>query len=294
MRATGGLDLTIATLIAANRLDERLIAAVLERLPGASFAQWIEAGSAADIRLHTIDGARDALAGWEAIDLIPLPQGRDIRLFVADMDSTMIGQECIDELADYAGVKPQVADITERAMRGELDFAAALAERVALLADLPEATLRQCLDERVRPNPGARTLIQTLKSNGTETLLVSGGFTAFANPVGDQLGFDRVEANVLEIADGKLTGRVNGRVVDSVYKRAALQSACEAAALGPANVSAIGDGANDRPMVEAAGLGLAYRAKPALAEAADARLDHHDLDAILWALGIRSAEWVEA
>lgn len=285
--------MTIATLIAANRLDERLIEAALMRLPGARFDRWVETGSAADLQLASLDGARDALAGWEGVDLIPLPQGRDVRLFVADMDSTMIGQECIDELADYAGVKPQVAEITERAMRGELDFVGALTERVALLEGLPEATLRQCLDERVRPNPGAEVLIRTLRSNGVGTLLVSGGFTAFAAPVADRLGFVGVEANVLEVVDGKLTGRVTGRIVDSAHKRKALEAARLGASLTPAQTVGIGDGANDLPMVEAAGLGIAYRAKPALAARADALLDHHPLDALLWAFGVPSGEWMQ-
>lgn len=284
--------MTIATLIAANRLDERLIEAALTRLPGARFDRWVEEGSAVDLQLASLDGARDALAGWEGVDIIPLPYGRDIRLFVADMDSTMIGQECIDELADYAGVKPQVAAITERAMRGELDFVGALTERVALLEGLPEVTLRQCLDERVRPNPGAKVLIRTLRRKGVATLLVSGGFTAFAAPVADRLGFAEVDANVLEIVGGKLTGRVTGRIVDSAHKRKALEAARIGADLTPAQTAGIGDGANDLPMVEAAGLGIAYRAKPALAAAADALLNHHPLNALLWALGLPSAEWV--
>ena len=284
--------MTIATLIAANRLDERLIDAALARLPSARFDRWVEQGSAADLRLASIDGARDALKGWEGVDLIPLPHGRDVRLFVADMDSTMIGQECIDELADYAGVKPQVVDITERAMRGELDFVGALTERVALLRGLPETTLRQCLDERVRPNPGAETLVRTLGRNGVQTLLVSGGFTAFAGPVAERLGFGRVEANVLEVVDGKLTGRVTGRIVDSAFKLKTLEAARVGGDMTTAQTVGIGDGANDRPMVEASGLGIAYRAKPALAAAADALLDHHPLDALLWAFGITSDAWV--
>lgn len=262
------------------------------RMPGARFDRWIEPGSAADIRLTAHEGARDALAGWEGVDLIVLPNGRDIRLFVADMDSTMIGQECIDELADYADVKPQVAEITERAMRGELDFAHALNERVALLKGLPAATLRQCLDERVRPNDGAKTLIRTMADNGVETLLVSGGFTAFADPVGTSLGFGQVQANVLEVVDGTLSGKIVGRIVDSAYKSAALERARSDAGLSSNQVAAMGDGANDAPMIKTAGLGIAYKAKPALAAVADARLDHHSLDALLWALDIPAKRWV--
>lgn len=262
-------------------------------MPGATLAGWIEPGSAADLNVADVAAARSALEGWEGVDLIALPNGRDIGLFVADMDSTMIGQECIDELADYAGVKPQVADITERAMRGELDFVGALRERVALLAGLPQATLAQCLHERVRPNPGAETLVRTLNAQGAATLLVSGGFTAFADAVGERLGFSKVEANVLEIRDGQLTGRVAGRIVDSAYKRQALIGRRASLALANRQTMAIGDGANDLPMVEEAGLGIAYRAKPVLAAAADARLDHHPLSALLWALGLPRSRWTE-
>ena len=198
----------------------------------------------------------------------------------------MIGQECIDELADYAGIKPQIAAITERAMQGELDFAAALRERVALLEGLEESAIALCLAERVRPNPGAATLVRTMRARGAMTLLVSGGFTAFAEPVAAMLGFERVEANVLETAAGKLAGRVTGRIVDAAYKARALVETRDSLGLGSADVMAVGDGANDAAMVEAAGLGIAYRAKPALVAVADARLDHHGLDALLWAQGI--------
>ncbi len=290
----------IATLIAAGRLDDSLTQAALERLVeaglSASASAWIEEGSARDLQ---VDGdaacARDALAGWEGVDLLPLTPGPRFRkLFVADMDSTMIGQECIDELADYAGVKPQVAAITDRAMQGALDFADALRERVALLAGLDEAVLGHCLAERVRPNPGAKTLIATLRHHGAICLLVSGGFTAFAEPVGAMLGFDEVRANVLSRRDGKLVGTVDGAIVDSHTKLVALEQAQARLGLDRESTMAIGDGANDRPMVAAAGWGVAYRAKPALAAAADARLEHHGLDALLWAMGLPRSAWVEA
>jgi phosphoserine phosphatase len=287
---------TIATLIAADRLDERLLRAALARLGDARLDAWVEPGSAATLECDRRRAAlRDAMAGWEAVDFIPLPPGpREKRLLVADMDSTMIGQECIDELADYAGIKPQIAAITERAMRGELDFVAALRERVALLRGLPQGAVAQCLAERVRPNPGAATLVKTMRARGATTLLVSGGFTAFAEPVAAMLGFDRVEANVLGTDAGLLTGRVEGRIVDSAFKQGALLSARDQLGLAPGDTIAIGDGANDMAMVAAAGLGVAYRAKPALAEIADARLDHHGLDALLWAQGIPRAQWVVA
>ena len=225
-------------------------------------------------------------------DHVPLVPG----LFVSDMDSTMIGQECIDELADFAGLKPQIAAITERAMQGELDFVAALRERVALLAGLDEAALAQCLAERIRPMPGAQTLVATLKSLDCHTVLVTGGFHQFADPVARQLGFERVVANRLEIAGGKLTGQVAGAIVDSSVKRAVLED--EAARLGIGRDSgrsslATGDGANDIPMLEAACYGIAYHAKPKARAAAHGWIDHGDLTHVLRLLGIPEAEWVK-
>jgi len=288
--------LTIATLIAAGRLDERLLAAALGRLSGARLLRWVDRGNAVDIEAEVDRAAvRAAFEGWEGLDVVAHPPGpREKQLLVADMDSTMIGQECIDELADYAGLKAEVAAITERAMQGELDFASALSERVALLAGLDEAIIHQCLAERIRPNPGALTLVRTMRARGAETILVSGGFTAFVAPIAEQIGFNRFEANVLGIRDGKLTGTTEGRVVDSRVKHDVLVDARNRLSLAADATMAIGDGANDIPMVEEAGLGIAYRAKPALAAVADARLDYHGLDALLWAQGIPRAEWVEA
>ena len=297
MRATGGfVRLTIATLIAADRLDESLLRAALGRIAGARLAQWIEPVSAADLEAGVDrEAMRAAYEGWEGVDIIVHPSGpREKKLLVADMDSTMIGQECIDELADYAGIKPQIAAITERAMHGELDFADALRERVALLGGLDETIIAHCLSERVRPNPGAETLVRTMRSRGATTLLVSGGFTAFAGPIAERIGFERFEANVLGARDGKLSGSVSGRIVDAAFKAAALEAARAELGLAADHVMAIGDGANDVPMIEAAGLGIAYRAKPALAAVADARLDHHGLDALLWAQGVPRTEWMVA
>jgi phosphoserine phosphatase len=287
---------TIATLIAAGRLDERLLRAALDRVPGPRPRTWVEPGSAADVESSGSRAElRAALEGWEGVDIIPLsPGAREKALLVADMDSTMIGQECIDELADYAGIKPQIAAITERAMQGELDFAAALRERVALLEGLAENAITRCLAERIRPNPGAATLVRTMRARGAMTLLVSGGFTAFAGPVAALLGFDRVEANLLDASGGRLAGTVSGRIVDADHKARALVEARDAFGLPATDTLAIGDGANDMAMIEAAGLGIAYRAKPALAAVADARLDHHGLDALLWAQGIPRAEWAVA
>lgn len=288
--------MTIATLIAAGRLDERLLDAALARLPGARLVRWIDTGHAADIEVDADRLAvRQAFEGWEGVDIIAHPPGpREKKLLVADMDSTMIGQECIDELADYAGFKSEVAAITERAMRGELDFAHALAERVALLKGLQESVIERCLAERIRPNAGASTLVRTMRARGATTILVSGGFTAFVAPIASQIGFNRFEANVLGVRDGKLTGSTEGRIVDASIKHDVLSEARDELGLTAQETLAIGDGANDIALVTEAGLGIAYRAKPALAAVADARLDHNDLSALLWAQGIPRSVWVQA
>lgn len=213
------------------------------------------------------------------------------RLFVSDMDSTMIGQECIDELADFAGIKNKVSEITERAMRGELEFESALRERVALLEGLGERAIDNCLAERIAPVPGARTLVETLKSKGCRTVLVTGGFHHFADRVAQQLGFERVVGNRLAVSTGVLTGKLAGPVSDASTKLATLQE--ERAKLGDgARVLATGDGANDIPMMAAADYGVAYRAKPKAREAANGRIVSEDLSVILKLLGIPQKEWV--
>jgi len=214
------------------------------------------------------------------------------RLFVSDMDSTMIGQECIDELADFAGIKDKVADITERAMRGELEFESALKERVGLLEGLEEGAIATCLDQRIQPVPGARALVNTLRSKGCRTVLVTGGFHHFADPVAEQLGFERVVGNRLGVAGGALTGLLAGPVSDASTKLATLED--ERSQLGEgARVLATGDGANDIPMIEAADYGIAYRAKPKAREAANGRIASVGLTAILKLLGIAESEWAE-
>ena len=250
---------------------------------------WRDGHDAVQFSVDDVASARAAIEDWEGFDIIVRPNADMPGLFIADMDSTMIGQECIDELGDMAGVGDQVAAITERAMRGELDFAGSLKERLALLEGLPVATISELLETRITPNPGAKRLIATLKARGTRCVLVSGGFTAFADVVGDWLGFDRVVANRLGIDGDRLTGRVDGDIVDRSTKARVLAE--EVTSLGGVGSLAIGDGANDLDMLDAADLGVAYRAKPAVAAAADARLDHHDLDALLWSLGIAKADW---
>ena len=213
------------------------------------------------------------------------------QLFISDMDSTMIGQECIDELADFAGLKPQIAAITERAMLGELDFPSALRERVALLAGLGEEAIAQCLSERIRPMVGAKVLVETLKARGCRTVLVTGGFHQFADPVAECLGFQHVVANRLEVAGGKLTGGLLGPICDSATKKATLLT--EMAGLAPgARCLATGDGANDIPMLEAADYGIAYHAKPKAREASNGWVNRGDLTAVLTLLGVPEAEWV--
>ena len=214
------------------------------------------------------------------------------RLFVSDMDSTMIGQECIDELADFAGIKAQIAEITERAMQGELDFAEALALRVRLLGGLGEDAIQQCLDQRITPMPGAKTLVATLKAHGCHTVLVTGGFHQFADPVAEQLGFGQVVANRLAVAHGKLTGGLVGGIVDSSIKRQVLLS--EAERLNGAVSLATGDGANDIPMLQAASYGIAYHAKPKARAAAHGTIDRGDLTSVLRLLGIAEGDWVVA
>jgi phosphoserine phosphatase len=299
MTANGGFEerMTIATLIAAGNLDDRLIDRVLGLLreldPKAAFLHWIDEGDAADLRFSGKGrDARWALDGLEGVDIVVQPEEpRWRRLLVADMDSTVIGQECIDELADYAGLKDKVARITERAMQGELDFPDALRERVRLLAGLDERELKRCLSERVHVTSGAETLVQTMRAGGATCLLVSGGFLSFAEPVARTVGFDRVKANRLVFAGGKLSGEVGDPIVDAIAKRDALVQTRDSLGLGREDVLAIGDGANDKLMIEEAGLGIAFRAKPALIEVADAELRHHGLDALLWVQGVRRRDW---
>jgi phosphoserine phosphatase len=236
------------------------------------------------------------IIGSEPVDVVVQRQdGRRKKLLVADMDSTMIGQECIDELADYAGVKARVAAITDRAMRGELDFVPALRERVALLKGLPASVIGEVIAERIRPTPGGRTLVATMRANGAYTCVVSGGFTAFTSSIAATLGFDEQRANALVVdASGNLTGAVTEPVLGREAKLETLNELRARLRLTQEETLAVGDGANDIPMVAASGLGVAYRGKPALREAAAARIDHGDLTALLYAQGYRYEEFVEA
>jgi phosphoserine phosphatase len=295
-----GFPVNIATVIAADALSRADLDTARAALAGVGALTqepaWLDEGTAADLPFGRIDPAtaRAALEGLiPRADIVVQPAAeRRKRLLVADMDSTMITIECIDELADYAGIKPQIAEVTERAMRGELDFEAALDARVALLRGLAESAIDRCHAERVRLMPGARTLVRTMKAHGARTVLVSGGFKVFADRVAEMIGFDRTLSNRLGLADGALDGTVARPIVGAQTKRDTLIAEREGLGLNHAATLAVGDGANDIPMIEEAGLGVAFRAKPRTDAAADARIAHGDLTTLLYAQGYARAEWV--
>ena len=292
----------VATLIGTSNA----IAAALDRacnsVPGTSAApQWL-GPDAVDIPFNAevaIDqkAITERLRGLASgIDVVVQPTAhRRKKLFLADMDSTMIGQECIDELADFAGLKTHVAAITERAMRGDVAFEPALRERVALLKGLPISAIDDVLRDRIRPTPGAKMLIATMRASGTHTCMVSGGFTLFTNRIAAMIGFDESRANTLSIMDGhRLTGKVAEPVFGRDGKRATLIELRQHLGLTKTDTMAIGDGANDLDMILEAGLGVAYHAKPKVAAAAPARIEHSDLGALLYVQGYRRADFVEA
>src|SRR5947208_10950255 len=253
---------------------------------------WLVPGRACDLVLRDGDAAKaEALAGQAignaAIDVLVQPaEGRRKRVFVADLESTIIENEMLDELADFVGLRAHVAEITRRAMNGELDFTAALAERVALLKGLPATVLDEAA-ARIRLMPGARALLATLRAAGVRTALVSGGFTVFAERIAAGLGFEQAVANRLDIAEGKIAGTVAAPILTRDTKRDTLLELARQNGVPPAATLAIGDGANDLPMLQAAGLGIAFRAKPAVAAASRWRLDHADLTGVLYAQGSR-------
>ncbi|GEO99791.1 phosphoserine phosphatase SerB [Methylobacterium haplocladii] len=236
---------------------------------------------------------REALTG-QPIDVAVLPAGphRRKRLFLADMDSTMIEQECIDELADVLGIKAQVSAITERAMQGEIAFGPALRERVALLKGLPATAADDLIATRIVLTPGGRTLVATMKAHGAYTCLVSGGFTLFTGPIAEMLGFDETRANRLDLTAGALSGTVAEPIVGAETKRATLLELRQRLGLVTEDTMAVGDGANDLAMLGEAGLGVAFRAKPAVAAAAHVRIEHGDLTALLYLQGFSAAEFV--
>jgi phosphoserine phosphatase len=297
----------VATLIAnpsTASLDDATLVRAREALPAPGTAILLDPGIAADIPFSAaadIDQRllaarlRAALAP-APVDVVVQPAAqRRKRLLVADMDSTIIGQECIDELADYVGLKDHVAAITERAMRGEIAFEPALRERVELLKGLPVAVIEEVIEKRIMLNAGARLLVATMRAHGAFTCLVSGGFTLFTAEIAARVGFDETRANTLLVgSDGRLLGAVQEPILGREAKLAALRDLSTRLKLAPAETLAVGDGANDLAMIEAAGLGVAFHAKPKVAEAAHARIDHGDLTALLYAQGYRRAEFAAA
>jgi phosphoserine phosphatase len=293
----------VATFIcnpADPTIDSTIVDSFLAVLPSPGTPQWLFNEVAVDIPFegegepHKIEARLRDLRGDMPIDIVVQPRAfRRKKLFLADMDSTMIGQECIDELADFAGLKQHVAGITERAMRGEIAFEPALRERVALLKGLPADVVDEVLTSRITPTPGGRALVMTMRAHGAYTCLVSGGFTLFTNAVAAKLGFQENRANELVIEDGKFTGEVREPIVGRAAKLATLVELRESFDLDEIDTLAVGDGANDLGMIEAAGLGVAYHAKPAVSAAASARIDHGDLTALLYAQGYKRDEFVE-
>ena len=297
----------VATLIsnpAERALDDAAIERARAAIAGAAEPAWLDPRIAADIPFTAVAGidqrrladeVRRALAG-RPVDVVVQPQAhRRKRLFLADMDSTMIGQECIDELADHAGFRAQVAAITERAMRGEIVFEPALRERVAVLKGLPVSVVDEVIASRIVLTPGGRALVATMRANGAYTCLVSGGFTLFTSRIAAMIGFDEHRANTLLVdAAGRLSGLVAEPILGREAKLETLNELRQLLRLSPGQTLAIGDGANDIPMIEAAGLGVAYHAKPAVAQAAAARVDHGDLTALLYVQGYARKDFAEA
>jgi len=290
----------VAVLIAnpenpALTADELRAARAL--LPEAGEPRVLAPGIAAEIPFNgTVEAEtlRAALAP-APLDIAILPyEGRRKRLFLADMDSTMIGQECIDELADYAGMKTHVAAITERAMRGEIAFEPALRERVALLRGLPVGVVDEVIADRIKLTPGGTELVRTMRANGVHTVLVSGGFTLFTGRVAAAIGFHEHRANTLLTEGETLAGAVAEPILGREAKLATLIEFRSALKLGAADTMAVGDGANDLAMLGEAGIGVAYHAKPQVAAAAGVRIDHGDLTALLYLQGYARTEFVTA
>ena len=292
----------VATLISSPRepaLTDDVLRTARDMLGGAAAPLWLEEGVALDIRFEPggtpgqriAEELRKALRG-HPVDVVAQPLARRRkRLLLADMDSTMIEQECIDELADYVGLKREVSAITERAMRGEIAFEPALRERVALLKDLPVRVIDDIIGQRITLMAGGRTLVRTMRAHGAYTCLVSGGFTLFTGPISARIGFDEHRSNRLVVHGEMLAGRVEEPILGGDAKLATLLELRERLGLEPEDVVAVGDGANDLPMLAEAGLGVAFRAKPAVAAAADARIEHGDLTALLYFQGYRAEEF---
>jgi phosphoserine phosphatase len=279
----------------AMYLDPALVSNLRNAMGGGD-AVWLDPNHAAEFEVARLP--RDLESVWtslqaEGVDMVAQPaEGRRKKMLLADMDSTMIRQECIDELADEAGVGDSVKSITQRAMNGELDFEGALTERVKLLKGLPEATIAKVIAERITPMPGGATLVATMKAHGAYAALVSGGFVSFASVIAERLGFDENRANTLISADGVLTGDVARPILGRDAKVEALEEITTRLGLSAADVLAIGDGANDLGMLERAGTGVALHAKPSVQAAAQHRINHGDLTSVLFLQGYAKDEFV--
>lgn len=274
---------------------ERVTVESLRNAWGGGEARWLDPGVAAEFDLASVPENRWEV--WEGLQalrvdmVVQAAEGRKKRLLIADMDSTMIRQECIDELADEAGVGARVADITARAMNGELDFEGALRERVGLLKGLPESVIGQVLRDRITLMPGGPVLLATMKANGAYAALVSGGFTAFTAAVAGKLGFDENRANTLHVAEGALAGTVAEPILGKEAKLQALNEITARLGITPAEALAVGDGANDLPMLKAAGTGVALHAKPTVQAQCEVRVNHGDLTALLYLQGYSREEF---
>jgi phosphoserine phosphatase len=295
----------VATLICNPvnpALDSTIVDGARAVLPSAGTAHWLFDEVAVDIPFDSPTKSTDDLRAIEnrlreargdlPIDIVVQPiVARRKKLFLADMDSTMIGQECIDELADFVGLKDHVAKITERAMRGEIEFEPALRERVALLKGLSANVVDEVLAKRIKLTPGGHELVMTMRAHGAYTCLISGGFTLFARAIAGKIGFQESRANELIVSDGQFTGEVREPILGRATKLATLIELTESFDLDDIDTLVAGDGANDLGMIQHAGLGVAYHAKPAVAAAASARIDHGDLSALLYAQGYRREEF---
>ncbi|MBL1420218.1 MAG: phosphoserine phosphatase SerB [Alphaproteobacteria bacterium] len=291
--------ITLITPKSKKAISDELILKI-KQVIGENFmaAVWLAENEAMDIILHD-----ELPAGIQTkiLSLIsPLPidyafhtdDNRRKKLLIADMDSTMIGQECIDELADFVGIREKISEITERAMNGELEFNAALTERVGLLKGMPRSALQAAFDEKITLNQGARTLVQTMKTNGAYTALVSGGFTFFTEQVQNQTGFDTTRANTLNFIDDKLDGTVGEPILGQQAKLDSMNEFCNLRNIELDDALAVGDGANDLAMVTKAGLGIAYHAKPIVAAQAKVAINHCDLTALLYIQGYKAEEFI--
>jgi len=294
----GNLPMYVATLLASpetRNLEDTMVESLRDAW-GGGHAAWLSRDEAAEFAMPGIPDNQWQV--WEdlqatQIDLVVQPMDdRRKHILIADMDSTMIDQECIDELADEAGVGERVKDITARAMNGELDFEGALRERVGLLKGLNASVIEQVLDTRITLKPGGRELIATMHTNGVYAALVSGGFTAFAEKVGKELGFNETRANTLDIKDGKLTGSVSDPILGAKAKETAVEEISARMGLAHDAVMAVGDGANDLGMLKMAGSGVALHAKPSVATQCDIRINHGDLSALLFIQGYTRHEFV--